>query len=941
MTSNTVMDMRRSVSLCAGLALVALWAGDARADLHSARTDFLHGEYERAREELKKIEGKERNPARLLLARVELRLGDHRAAEAVVRPLAQISDPAVAADARVLLAEIHRWTGRYQDAAREMEDQAQKLPDHARTRYVLALARRDLGDRKAARAAFQTFIEAEQAGQVDLKDPEALFYVAEAGRYLAHYQYANDTFRDAVHLDEKFLEANLRWGDLFLDKYAAGDAEQSFDAVLKHDPRHPDAHAGMARVKLEQSYDLAAALHHVERALEVNPRHVPALLVRGLVEIDQNQWDKARATLGEVFAVNPNQLEGRALLATIHWLRDDRTKYEAERKRIFSINPGFAELYHIVGRSAVREHRYREAVELEKAAVAIDPEYYEAMQAIGTGYLRLGMEKEGLEWLRRSWKGDDYNVRTDNMLRLFEDIIPKQYSFTSSKNFRWRLHNDEKDLLLRYLVPFLEDAFEDMVRRYGFRPRTPIVIELYRDPEHYSVRTIGLPNLGALGVCFGQVITAMSPSGGDINWAMVLYHELSHVFAIQASNSRVPRWYTEGLSEYETVLARPEWRRENDSDVHAALADGSLPSVAELNYGFMRPNMQQVIVAYHLSSVTIQYIAETYGFQKVVEGLRHFAKGLETPEVIQRITGRSVPEFDAEFRRYLAARLAPYARGFHIPVTGYGDVKKLEIATGARPKDPGAWADLALGHFYDGNAGQAMKAAERALGLDPDSKIALYVKAEIMARSNDMDGARGLYEQLIRAGGDAFEVRARLGMLAARRGDLAEAERQLCTAKSLDPERSYPYQALADLYRKQGRTDEALAELETYVMIEQMQLGPLKRLIEDFAERDDWARVRTYGEMAVRIFPFDTEILLALGSAYLGTGSPDQALFTFEAALKVKPEIRRPALAHIGLARALLAQDQPRRAAQQLTRALEFEPENAEALALRESLGAR
>jgi len=42
-------------------------------------------------------------------------------------------------------------------------------------------------------------------------------------------------------------------------------------------------------------------------------------------------------------------------------------------------------------------------------------------------------------------------------------------------------------------------------------------------------------------VCFGQVITAMSPSNGDINWGMVLWHELGHVFAIQLSNSRVPR----------------------------------------------------------------------------------------------------------------------------------------------------------------------------------------------------------------------------------------------------------------------------------------------------------------------------------------------------------------------------------------------------------------
>ncbi len=95
------------------------------------------------------------------------------------------------------------------------------------------------------------------------------------------------------------------------------------------------------------------------------------------------------------------------------------------------------------------------------------------------------------------------------------------------------------------------------------------------------MRTVGLPDLGALGVCFGQVITAMSPATGDINWGMVLWHELGHVFAIQLSNSRVPRWFTEGLSEYETLIARPDWRRENDADLYGAIANGTLPSIGD------------------------------------------------------------------------------------------------------------------------------------------------------------------------------------------------------------------------------------------------------------------------------------------------------------------------------------------------------------------------
>lgn len=931
-------------ALAAAVALVALAAGDAAASLESGQRKFLHGDYEGARADLSEVRGAERAAARLALARVEIRTGDYQAAEQRARALIGNSDAGVAADARVLLAEVLRLTGRYDDARRELEPVvwpggAGSAPsDHLRARYVLGLVYRDLGLGPQADAVYETFFDDWNQGKIDQSDAEVLMYVAQAARYRKAFQDANDVFREAVGLDPNLLEANLEWGFLGLEKYAVALAEQSFDEVLKIDPNHPDAHSGMARVKLEQSYDLAAARDHLDKALAANPRHVPALLVRASLEIDQNKWDATKDTLAEVFAVNPMSFEGRALLATVHWLRDDHQAYEAERKRVFAANPGFARFYHIVARSAVREHRYQEAIALEQQAVDVDPAYHEAMQALGTGYLRLGDEEQGLEWLRKAWEGDEYNVRTYNVLELFENEIPKQYTFVQGKNFRFRYPNQEMDILQRYVTPLLDRAFEDMVGRYGFRPTTPLTIELFHDPQHYSVRTVGLPNLGALGVCFGQVITAMSPSVGEINWAMVLWHELAHVFAIQLSRSRVPRWYTEGLSEYETLRARPEWRRENDADLWAALADGTLPSVAELNYSFMKPSMQQVMVAYYQSAVTMEYIVETHGFDKVVEGLRLFGQGKETPEVIEAITGQGVDAFDAAFRAYLEHRLAPYRGTFRVPTEGHDDVAALAAAVDAAPGDASAHAALALGKFYEGDAEGSLAAAEAALALEPANRIGLYVSAEVALRQQDLDGAAARYRALIAAGGDSFDSRGRLALIARLQGDIQEAERQLCAAKALDPERSYPYMELAEIYREAGRVDEALAELETYVMLEQMQYGPLRELVDGYADRGRWGKVRTYGEMAVFINPADAELLLALGRAYLETGDPRQSLFTYDSALLARPELRRPALAHIGRARAYAAQRQRRNARQALRQALRLEPENDEALKLRREI---
>jgi len=343
-----------------------------------------------------------------------------------------------------------------------------------------------------------------------------------------------------------------------------------------------------------------------------------------------------------------------------------------------------------------------------------------------------------------------------------------------------------------------------------------LTLELYADRNDYGIRTVGLPDIAALGVCFGQVITAMSPANGDINWGMILWHELGHVFAIQLSNSRVPRWFTEGLSEYETLIARPDWRRENDADLYGALANGTLPSIGSLNSEFLQPDANAVVVAYYQSAVTIEYLIQTYGFPKIVEALKLYGKGSETADVLQAITGKPVAQLDAEFRKYLEIRLKAYAGTFKLPTRGFDDVTKLEIAADAAPKDAKARAQVALGHYYGGDAEKAMSAAAAALALDAKQPFARYIQAEVVLHQGDLPRAKALYQGLIVDGFDNFDLRSRLAQIAEGESKSDEVELQLCAAKKLDPERSFPYQQLAQLYEKTRQMPKALAELEQY-----------------------------------------------------------------------------------------------------------------------------
>ncbi len=928
--------VKRAMSLWIAAIALTVGTSNAFADLAKGLDSLAHGDYPLAKRALSESRGADRPKALLALVRLAQETGDYKGAETQARAL--LGDKSVGLHAHIKLAEVLRQTGRYRQAKDLLKAKLAANPKHLALRHALGLAYMDLGMVAEADVLWNQFFDEFAANTLNLGDAKVLYVVAEAARHLGSTTDASSSYQEAIAIEPSFHRANLDWGHLFLSKYSPAEAETSFADILKINPHHAEALAGMAALKVKHEYDEEASQALIKKALATNPHCIAALVVRAGLETDRGEWGKAKATASAALKVNPESFRAHAALAAIDWLHEDMPKYERRKKRVLGINPKYSKFFHVVMRSAEREHRYERSIKLGEEAVRINPRDYEAMQLLGSAYLRLGQEEKGTGWLRKAYRGDQFNVRTINVLDLFEKFIPREYEMTESKSFRIRYHRDERKVLERYITPRMEEAFADMVKRYGFTPSKPLTLELYKNPEHYAVRTIGMSRLGALGVCFGHVVTAMSPTVGDINWGMVMWHELSHVFAIQLSDYKVPRWFTEGLSEYETIRARPEWRRENDSDLWAALQDDTLPSVAELNLAFMKPTMQAVVVAYHLSSVTIEYLVAEYGFPVVVKALKLFAKGQETTEVIQKITGRTVAQFDKEFRAHLRRRLAPYQGSLHLPVEGLDDVPALTKAAESSPKSARAQARLALGLFYAAKAAEAKTAAESALLLEKRNAIALYILAELALKEKNVDAAKTYFARLVQAGGDSFDVRVRLSMIAMHAKNKEHFVGHLETAKTLDPERSYPYQALAEFYEKEGKTDLAMKQLEAYVMIEQMSLGPLLKLMDYHAKAKRWQRVIHFGAMAINLDPTQGKVQLGLGRAFQETKRHDEALFAYDTALLIRPRLRRPAQAHLGRAKALLGKGDKRGAKRALRDVLDLEPENAEGIQMSSSL---
>jgi len=71
---------------------------------------------------------------------------------------------------------------------------------------------------------------------------------------------------------------------------------------------------------------------------------------------------------------------------------------------------------------------------------------------------------------------------------------------------------------------FLESKHDELCKRFGYRPKERTKIEILVDHPWFSARVVGLPSIGTVGACTGNVVALASPRSlqSPYNWARVL-----------------------------------------------------------------------------------------------------------------------------------------------------------------------------------------------------------------------------------------------------------------------------------------------------------------------------------------------------------------------------------------------------------------------------------
>jgi tetratricopeptide (TPR) repeat protein len=730
-----------------------------------------------------------------------------------------------------------------------------RASDAVEARANLAELLWDRGRHTQALRMFDGFVDLyNQGGQ--LSAPELIA----VGRAVRRLGVTNpQLFQDALMAFDQAAQAapgdplpTILAGELFLEKYNATEAHASFKEALARNPKHPRALLGEARALDFDGARGSADL--IRQALVTNPRSAAARTLLARLALSAEDFETSFEEVAKALDVNPGSPDALAVLGAGRFLAGDRAAFEAARDRALAVNPAAANFFTMVSEMSVRLRRYAEAADMAAQGAALDSLSWGALGLLGMNQLRMGAIEQGRANLERAFKGDPFNVWFKNTLDLLDTF--SGYQTVQTPHFVLFLREDESDLMAPYVGAIAEEAYAALKTQYRTEPPTPIRLELFPRHADFSVRTLGLTGLGALGVAFGSVLVMDSPSAferGKFNWGSTLWHELAHAFHLGMTANRVPRWFSEGLAVHEQRSGRPGWGHPVTLSFLAAYRGGKLAPASNLNRGFMRPDYpEEVIHSYFLASLVFAWMEQEHGKDAAIRMLHGYGEGNDTKTLVRDVLGLDLDDFDRAIDTYVRTRYTDAFRST-VPVD---DAPPRDASLGAMQTA----ARLHPNHFLTRlRLGQMLASADRPVEAELELKAALRLfptyadvdgpylyLARIHRERGDLEKAAAALTQLGNLNENAYQVHTVEAEVREQIGDVAGAAQALERALLINPFQIEVHQQLAELATSLGRRKQAVQERRAVVALSPVDRADayyrLARALFEADQRDDARR---------------------------------------------------------------------------------------------------
>ncbi len=867
------------------------------------------------------------------------------------------------------LAELLVELGRAREAVEVLRahDSALEPAADARSAWVLGSALSAAGQRVAARETFRAGMEGESGSSwqrllARARCARALGFLERASRSLVEADAAPGERGEPPGEEPDVLaelaavyfeaDAEIQHGE------AAGRSPQRLlRRALELAPGHEAALLGqfdMQRVNWNLQRRSGAEI--LDELFAASPRSIGGLAAACLADLEDGQLVGARSRLEVLRALAPGRRDVRALDATLSWIEHRREDSTALLGALAAEDPADAAPEVVLGRTLNELYRFAEALPILRSAVERDPADSHAWTQLGRALANTGDSEQGLEALERAIelagrRQDAWRHNTALVLRRMREGYTTQRA-PGELSFTWSPRGAE--VLAAYQVPFYQDARAELAQRYGFTPG-PVQIQVFERFQDFSVRSTGFEGFPALGVCFGPVVTAVSPISevrGQFSWARTCFHEFTHVIHLGLSHNRCPRWITEGLATWEEERRNRAWTRNMRRELVDALANRELIGVRELNRAFRGP---RILFGYYQGGLLCRMLIERSGFAPIVRLLSAFDRGLDLDQALAEVYQATPEELDRDFEAFVEAEVSALAIEPRWSPTAIARLRlslAAEAPLGAAERVAWAesWTSVAWGWWQAGRTVDSEQALRRIALAGTMPPRALFLQGEMALAQQDGDKARECFTRGLAAGGRDFRARVALGQMALEDEQLEAAAEHLRAAAELFP--GYPERTLAAELRLAevlgllGREEEMQRAREQWLEWNSDEYSLRLELARWNAREGRPAVAERWFCEANQVDPFARGVHLVWGAVLEELGRMEEALREYRVALLVPPELdldrsgapdeREQARILALQGRVLLALSRAEEARAALTRALELDPSCEEAKRLRE-----
>lgn len=638
----------------------------------------------------------------------------------------------------------------------------------------------------------------------------------------------------SLKADDTTRETYLAIANLALSKGDFAMAAEHFKAGVKKIKGDPELHFGLALAYRPSSRE--AMQKSIAAAMEINENHMPSKLLMADHLVDGEQYDDAEELLEEVLKVNPWRPEAWAYKAVIAHLKnqpENERKFRANALKYYSNNP---EVDHLIGRKMSQKYRFKEGAAYQRQALMFDEDHIPAKIQLSQDLLRLGDEEEGWELAAEVHEEDGFDVTAFNLLTL-KDATDK-YAVLTNEHFIVRMDKREAGIWGQQALDMLERAYQELTKKYDIKLLRTTIVEIFASQNDFAVRTFGMPgNPGFLGVCFGSVITANSPSTQDStpsNWEAVLWHEFAHVITLTKTRNKMPRWLSEGVSVYEELKKNPSWGQRMTPTYVRFINDGDLTPVSKLSLAFLMPKSPQHLqFAYYESYLVVDYIIREFGIEALRNVLNDLGQGDWINVALERHC-KPLDELDKEFEEYVetvAKNLAP-GLDFSDPKKERGifggtvlrDEDGQPINLGGKPKNNYfALIEQAKAHISAGE----FAAAKKPLGIvleaypaDISGDGALRLMALVHRELDETEEERKLLVRLAIQDSDAVDANSRLLELETDRENWTGVQKYAANFLAINPLRPRPYRYLAEASEKVKQSRRAIDAWDKVLLLD-------------------------------------------------------------------------------------------------------------------------